>query len=75
MWPAQPQLLPQLSVKGYRELLRRLRQQSNEEASTSSSAALFQQAKELALAHLQRKQKKEKLNPKRAFSRQAPHSC
>ena len=65
--PTQPQILPQLSLKGYRELLKRLRQQSNDEA--CSSGALFQQAKELALAHLQRKRGSDKINPRRAFSR------
>ena len=66
MFP-QPQQLTFLSLKGYRELLRRLRQQSHEEASTS--AAAFQQAKQLALAHLRTKHGKEKLNPRRAFTR------
>lgn len=63
----QPHLLPQVSLKGYRELLKRLRQQSNDESSTSG--ALFQQAKELALAHLRRKRGSEKIDPRRAFSR------
>lgn len=63
----QPHALPQISVKGYRELLKRLRQHRTDEASKSS--ALLQQAKELALAHLQRKQATGTLDPRRAFSK------
>lgn len=58
---------PQLaaaSIKGYRELLRKLRREQ-----AAEDATLLQQAKERVQLYNQRKQAKEPLDPRRAFSR------
>ena len=67
MFPPSP-VLPNITVKGYRELLKRFRAQ-HEDVSTSST--LFLQAKQLAIDRLKSRGDKTKLNPSRAFSRQA----
>ena len=59
-------LLSGATVKGYRELLKRLRQ-NNEESSTSG--ALFLQAKARAIDKLQNRRERGALNPKRALNK------
>jgi len=67
MFPPSP-VLPNVTVKGYRELVKKLRTQ-HEDVSTSST--LFLQAKQMAISSLKSRGEKAKLNPGRAFTRKA----
>lgn len=65
MFPPSP-ILPNVTVLGYRELLKRLRKQPED---VSKSSTLFLQAKQMAIGSLKSRGEKGRLNPSRAFSR------